>query len=239
MRRQTYDQEKVNFNLLKYTKHGHTFELVVDPDLAISIKASKVDSKEEVLDMLKAQNVFFDAKKGVLAGEEELRLVFKTLDVYEVAKKMLVEGELQLTSEYREKLREEKRKKIVNLIHKTTINPQTNVPHPHTRIENAMNEAKVKINEFQKAQDQVADIIHKLKPIIPIKKDDTTLLIEIPMNYAASIRGLLPRFGDLKDENWTGSGMSCKLIVPSGIRQEVMDELNNKTKGEIIINIER
>lgn len=239
MRRQTYDQEKVSFNLLKYSKFGLNFEMVVDPDLAVKAKTQKLDSKEDVLEILKAHQVFADAKKGIVASEDDINKAFNTQDVYKIALKMLVEGEIQLTSDYREKLRAEKKRKIVNIIHKTTINPQTNTPHPATRIENAIDEAKVKISEFARAEDQVKEIIQKLKPIIPIKKDDLELDLQIPMSYAASIRSTLANFGEIKDENWNSLGMTCKLIIPAGMRQEVLDELNNKTRGEVQIKFNR
>ncbi len=239
MRRQTYDHEKVSFNLVKYSKFGLEFEVVVDPDLAINAKSKHIDSKEDILELLKAQQVFSDAKKGIIAKEEDVQKVFGTQDIYQVTLKMLKDGEIQLTAEYREKLRDEKRKKIVNLIHKTTIDPKTNIPHPHTRIENAMAEAKVKISEFDRAEDQLKDIIDKLKPIIPIKKDDFELEIKLPMNHASNLRGLLLKYGELKFEDWTPSGFVCKLQVPAGLKQELIDELNNKTRGEVEINLKR
>ncbi|MFT4261510.1 MAG: ribosome assembly factor SBDS [Candidatus Woesearchaeota archaeon] len=239
MRRQTYDQEKVSFNLIKYSKFGIDFELVVDPDLAVSEKNKSENSKEDIMELLKAHNVFSDAKKGVIASEEDVQKVFSTTDIYKIAVRMLKEGEIQLTSEYREKLRAEKRRKIINIIHRTTINPQTNLPHPATRIENALNEAKVKISEFSRAEDQVKDIIQSLKPIIPIKKDDTSLYIKLPLNYASNLRNVLIKYGEIKDENWTAQSFTCELVVPSGIKQDVIDELNSKTRGEVQINLER
>lgn len=239
MRRQTYDQEKVSFNLIKYSKFGLDFEVVVDPDLAISAKNKLSNSKEDILDLLKAQKIFSDAKKGIVSTEEDVLKVFGTKDVYQIVLKMLKEGEIQLTSEHREKLREEKRRKIITLIHQTTINPQNGIPHPTTRIENAMNEAKVKISEFARAEDQIKEIIQKLKPIIPIKKDDAEIHIKLPLHYGSSLRSLLLKYGDIKAEDWRADSFLCTLQIPAGLKQELIDELNNKTKGEVEINLER
>ena len=239
MRRQTYDHEKVSFNLVKYSKFGQEFEVVVDPDLAISAKQKHLESKEDILELLKAQQVFSDAKKGVIAKEEDVQKVFGTQDIYQITLKMLKEGEIQLTAEHREKLREEKRRKIVNLIHRTTIDPKTNIPHPETRIENALAEAKVKISEYAKAEDQLKEIIEKLKPIIPIKKDDFELEIKLPMHHASNLRGFLLKYGEIKHEDWKPSGFVCKLQIPAGLKQELIDELNNRTRGEVEINMKR
>lgn len=233
-KQQIYDQEKVSFNLVKYSKFGNSFELVVDPDLVVSYKENKV---EDVLEVLKAEKVFSDAKKGVLANEENILQAFKTDNLREIAKKMFSEGEIQFTSEYRENLRKEKKNRIVNIIHRTTINPKTNTPHPVIRIENAIAEAKVKIDEFKKAEDQIKDILQKLKPIIPIKKDEVSLKLKIPLNLASSIHGYLQSVGELKSQDWKADSFVCELIVPAGMKSEVLDSLNSKTRGEIDIKI--
>ncbi len=236
MRRITYDHERVSFNLARYEKFGKSFELVIEPDLAIDYKKGKEVDIDEVV---RAQDVFSDAKKGVFAKEEDLREVFKTLDFNSIANTIIKQGEIQLTAEHREKLRADKRKKIVDIIHKTTINPKSNTPHPTSRIENALNEAKVKISEFERAEDQVSRAIDALKPIIPIKKDDTLMIIELPMNFASSLRGFILNYGTLKSEDWHASGMTCQILVPSGIVPELMDELNSRTSGQVNINLQR
>ena len=233
-KQQIYDQEKVNFNLVKYSKFGNSFELVVDPDLVVEFKENKL---EDVLETLKAENVFSDAKKGVLASDENILEAFKTKDLRQIAKKMFSEGEIQFTSDYREKLRQDKKNKIVNIIHKTTINPKTNTPHPTIRIENAILEAKVKIDEFKKAEDQIKDILDKLKPIIPIKKDDVSLTLKIPVSVASSLHGYLQSIGELKSQDWRAESFVCELIIPAGMKGEVLESLNSKTRGEIDIKI--
>ena len=77
---------------------------------------------------------------------------------------------MQLTAALREKLREQKKKRILEAVHKTTIDPKSNLPHPLQRIQLAMDEAKVRIDELQDEQTQVEEIIKKLTAILPIKK---------------------------------------------------------------------
>ncbi len=234
-----YDKEKIHFNLIKYKKFGKTFELVVEPDLAIALKASKNRSDEDIRNMLRAEKIFFDAQKGELADEKDLIDVFGTKDFFKVAKKMLDDGEVQITSEHREKLREEKRKKIVQLIHRLCIEPKSGTPHPVQRIENAMNEAKVKIDEYASAEDQLQDIIHKLKPIIPIKIEEKIITITMNMHQAAKLRGIMQGYGTIENENWYGEMYACKMKVPAGIYADLVDELNGKTHGGIDIKEEK
>ena len=235
----TFDPEKVHFNLVKFSKFGKNFELVVDPDLAIDYKDRKKDSKEDLSDVLKAEKIFFDAQKGHFAPEEDIIQVFGTTDVLSVAQKMISEGEIQLTSEHREKLRAEKRRKIIQIIHRSAVDPKTGLPHPEIRIENAMNEAKVKISEMKKAEDQIQDVLSALKPIMPIKFDEKTVVINLPLQFAAKLHGLLKNYGKIESEQWLGDGSyTCKMKIPAGMQADIMDELNNKTRGAVQIKFQ-
>lgn len=234
-----FDREKVHFNLIRFQKFGKNFELVVEPDLAISLKKSKNKSDESIREMLKAEKVFSDAKKGELAEQKDLLEVFGTADFFGVAKKMIEEGEIQLTSEYREQLRIEKRKKIVQMIHGVCIEPKSGLPHPILRIENALEEAKVKIDENKSAEDQVNEIISKLKPIIPIKVDEKISILTMPLHYASKLRGILSGYGRIESEEWLGDNYICRIRVPAGIYADLLDELNSRTHGSVDARLEK
>lgn len=231
-----YDQERIHLNLARIKKGGKTYELVVDPDLVMSLKLKTNKTDEDISATLKAEKVFYDAKKGEIASETELKKAFGTADVISLARLIIEGGEIQFTSEYREKLREDKKRKIINIIHRSAVDPKTGIPHPIARIESAMNEAKVKIDEYKKAEDQIQDILSKLKPIIPIKFDEKTLAIKLPLQYAAKLHSLLPAYGKIETENWLSDGSyMCKLKIPAGLQAEIMDELNKKTHGTVHI----
>lgn len=228
-----YDKERVSFNLVRYQKFGKNFELAVEPDLAIAFKNSKNKSDESLREMLRAEKIFSDTKKGLLADENDFETVFGTKDFFKIARKMIDEGEIQLTAEFREKMRAEKRKHIVQIIHRLCIDPKTNLPHPQIRIENAMEEAKVKIDENKKAEDQVQDIISKLKPIIPIKVDEKVLTLTMPLSHGSKLKGTLSGYGTIETEDWLGDHYVCRIRIPAGIYADLLDELNAKTHGSV------
>ena len=227
----TFDKEKVSFNLGKLKKEGTMYEIVVDPDLAISFKAGK---QIEVREVLKAEHIFLDAKKGNLASEDLLQKAFDTDDALKVAEIILKEGEIQVTSEYREKKREEKKRKILQLIHINAMDPTTKLPHPLTRLENAFAEAKIHIDENKKAEDQVHDVLAKLRPIIPIKIEQRKIEVHIPANYAAKMYGTMKGYGTIKKEEWLNDGSwKVQIEIPAGLQTDFFDELNSKTHGSV------
>lgn len=233
-----YSHEKIQFNLVRFQKFGKTFEIVVDPDLAIAYKSKNKDSVEDLSELLKAEKVFSDAKKGEIATDEDLEKVFLTTDFFKVALKIIKQGDIQLSSEYREKLRDDKRKLIIHNVHRMAIDPRSGLPHPVSRIEAAMTEAKVKIDEFKKAEDQVQEVISKLKPIIPIRVEEKVIQVKLPMQFAAKLHGFIKTQGKLESEDWLSDGsFVCKLRIPAGIYGELTEELGSRTRGSAEINV--
>ncbi len=50
---------------------------------------------------------------------------------------------------------EDKRKQIIQYINKNFVDPKTKLPHPIQRIENALEDVRVIIDPFKKAEDQI------------------------------------------------------------------------------------
>ncbi|MBT7902872.1 ribosome assembly factor SBDS [Candidatus Woesearchaeota archaeon] len=229
------DKERVSFNLARLRKGGETFEIVIDADLAIAYKYDKTGDIKEVL---KGEQIFADAKKGELASETAMNSIFNSREPLKVAEIILSTGEIQLTQEHREKLREIKRRRIVEMIRRDAIDPKSKLPHPAVRIENAMEEAKVKIDEFKRAEEQVEDIVKKLRVIIPIKFAKLVLKIHVPPQFAHQSFGTLKNFGSLLQTVWGSDGsLVVKLEIPAGLQEELLDKLNNSTHGSITVDI--
>src|SRR3989338_4462950 len=138
--------------IAKLKAQGHEFEILVDCASALALKEGK---NVDIHDVLAAMQVFSDAHKGLVASEHAIKQIFGTNDVSEVANQIIRKGEIQLTQEYRENLREEKRKQIIAIIHRNGVDPKTHMPHPPQRIENAFDEARFHVDEFKPVQQQV------------------------------------------------------------------------------------
>jgi len=217
--------------IAKLEKDGHRFEIFVDPDLALDVR----DGKEvELSQLLAAQEIFKDAKKGDRASDEVVEKTFETKDLGEVVKTIIRKGEMQLTTEQRRKMLETKRKQIVSIIAKNAINPQNSLPHPPARIEKAMEEARVHIDIYKDAESQVQKILEELKYIIPIKFEKRNIAVKIPPQYAPKALASIKHFGAVKKEEWLNDGSWAFVIeIPAGITEEFFNELNKITKGEV------
>ncbi len=215
----------------KLSKQGLNFEILVDCEKAIEFKQGKNIPLEDVTVTLE---IYSDVKKGEHAPENVFKKIFNTEDKQEIIKRIIKDGEVQLTKEYRDKLREEKKLKIITLIHRNAINPTTNLPHPAQRIQAALDEAKVKIDEFKNAEDQIKEIVDKIRAILPIKFEVRELEIRIPAKHAGKSYSTLKQYGTLIKDEWQNDGsLKAILEIPAGLQSELFDKLNSLTHGEV------
>ncbi|MBW2963171.1 ribosome assembly factor SBDS [Candidatus Woesearchaeota archaeon] len=228
-------KERVHLNLAIFKKGGERFEIAVEPELALKFKrGEKIDIRE----IVHSDKIFSDVQKGLLASEHRLKDVFKTTDPYQIAEIMIKEGEIQLTAEYRAKLREQKRKKIINLIQKYGVDPRTKAPHTLQRIEAAFEEAKIKVDEHQRAEDQVKEILDKLKPILPISFEKKQIRLNIPAQTAAKCYSTVKNLGTILKEEWKNDGSWEVLVeIPGGLETELYDKLNSITHGQMTAEV--
>lgn len=217
------------FIIARLTSAGDHFEIVVDPDRALNYRMGKPADLDRVL---VADSVFADAKKGLKASSEKLTKAFGTDDVRRVADAILKKGELQITTEQRKRLVEEKRRQIVSFIARNCLDPRTNLPHPALRIEQALSQVRVSIEPFRDAEAQAREVIDRLRPILPIKMEQMRLAVRIPAEHVAKAYGALKEFGVVTREEWQSDGSWAGAVeMPAGVHAAFLDRLGKTTKG--------
>ena len=228
-------KERVSLNLAIYKKGGEHFEIAVEPELAMRFKKGE---QIPIREIVHSDNIFSDVQKGSIASENRLKEIFNTTDGYQIAEIIIKEGEIQLTSEYRNKLREQKRKQVISLIQKYGVDPRTKAPHTLQRIEAAMEEAKVKIDEYKKAEDQIQDILSKLKPILPISFEKKKIKLNIPAEFAAKCYSTIKNISTILKEEWKNDGSwDATIEIPGGLETELYDKLNSITHGQMTAEV--
>ncbi len=235
MKRFEVFREKGHFTLARIDRAGERFEISVDPELALKYAAGK---DVDIRDVLKAKEIFKDAKKGMAAPEHLFQKLFNTTDVLKIADIILKEGEIQLTQEHREKVKEQKLKRIIDIIHQNGVNPQTNTPVPPDVIESALKESKVRIDENRSAEDQVAAIVKKIQAVLPIRIELKE--VEVKFNAAIAPKSLyaLKHFSSVVKDTWNADGsLTCLVQVPAGMFDEFVDKVNAATKGDVELRV--
>lgn len=226
-----YSKEKEHLTLARLKKSGEHFEVSVNSNAALDFKKGI----GEWSSVLKNPEIWSDAKKGLHASENRLKAVFRTDNKEEVARIIVKEGEIQLTAEYRDKLVEEKRKRIMENIHRNAIDPRTNAPIPLTRLENAFEEAKIHVDRNKTVEEQMQDILDKLRPVLPLRFEVKKVQARIPATYASKVYHILKGYKILKEE-WQNDGSLVALLeMPLAMKNDFYDKINNITHGGVEI----
>ncbi|MDE1871566.1 MAG: ribosome assembly factor SBDS [Candidatus Micrarchaeota archaeon] len=220
--------------IVKLHRDGNEFEIFVNSDLAYDYITGK---RSDALTVLEAEEVFKDARKGERQSEDKIKKAFGTNDIAKIAEIMLKSGEVPITTEQRNRLIEEKRKQVIDIIARNSIDPRTNAPNPPLRIENAMREAKASVDPFRSATEQIDDIVKKINIIMPIKFATVKMEVVVPAEYANRSYGTLKKYG-LKSEQWLPNGsLQASLEFPAGMQTEFFDRINSATQGKATVKV--
>ena len=221
--------------IARIERAGEKFEVMVKPDAVQRLRDGKdVDLMAE----LAIDQIFRDAHKGSKASEEKMQEFFGTLEPIAVAKQIIQRGEIQLTTEQRRAMLEQKRKQIIQYIAQNAINPQTGAPHPPQRIEIAMEEAKVHIDPFKGVEEQVKDVMDALRPLIPIRFEKARIAVRLTAEDSAKCYGDIKSFGTILKEEWSSTGAWIGVVeMPAGMQTDFFDRINAKTKGNAEVRV--
>lgn len=217
---------------VQYENDGRTFEILVNPDEALDYKRGDIDNFERVLFV---REVFKDAGAAEKASASDIEDEFGTKSVMDAAEELFDRGTLELTTEQRNEIREQKKKELISMITRRAMNPQTNSPHPPKRIENAVEESGVKVDAMEPVENQFEETIEKIRPKLPISLEEKEIAIKVPNEYAGKCYGKIKTMTTVLDEEWGDDGLMARVELPAGVKKELESELNSICHGDVEI----
>jgi len=229
--RQTYDPEKFNLDVARLKRGGHVFEVVIDADKAISYKEGVL---KDISEVFKYEKVFVNAQKGQLAPEGLFKDIFNTDNIFEICRIIVDEGKIHITAEKRKREIERKKKKIISLLQRNGVDPRTDLPHPISRIESAIEESKVSFDEFKPVEVQAKEILKKIQAILPIKFEKKEIEVHIMPKYAHNVYRYMKNTSTVTRVNWgPDQSLSAVVEIPGGLEEEFYDNLNSMSHGTV------
>lgn len=160
--------------VVKYKKGGKSFEILCHGGTVEPFRNGKC----QIDQCLIAEEIFSNASKFQKVKSSDLKKTFGTDDKMECIQMILSEGTFSLTkNELNEKIKQ-KRGEIINHInkyyHDSTKNPP--IPHPVSRIEQALEQMKIKIDPHETTQNQLKLILKRLPDFLRVKPVGDPLL---------------------------------------------------------------
>ena len=217
------------FTIVRYSAGNDKFEILVKPDPALEYKLGK---KMDISNIMISDEIYSDANKGTRCSSEKLMKHFKTTDQLEIAKQIMDKGDLNLNTDQRRKMIEEKKRQIVEYISKNFVDPKSHMPHPISRINAVLDEARVAIDPFKRLDDQLKNIIEPLRKIIPLKSEILELTVTVPSQFSGQSFSVFKTIGEIKSEQWLADGsLQVILSINAGMKSSFLDRIGTATKG--------
>lgn len=217
--------------IARLEKGGKRYEVLVDPDLVNQWKDDQ--TSVELDDLLATDEVWHDVKNGERPTSEKLQGVFGTTELGPCVEKIILEGSIQLTTEQRKKLIEDKTKQVIADICMLGIDPQTKLPHPPQRIENALIEARFKADPFKSVEKQVKDAVAMIRELIPISFTTVKLAFKVGGTNYGSVFALVRE--DVLREDWLPNGdWAFTVEIPAGMKIDYIAKVGKRASDVVV-----
>lgn len=214
--------------IARLEKGGSRYEILVDPELVSQWKEDQ--NSVEMEDMLATDSIWSDVKAGDRPTSDALENIFGSTDLHICVEKILKEGSIQLTTAQRKQMVEEKRKQIINAIATTATDPKTRGPHPPTRIENALAEARFSVDPFLSVERQVQDAVEAIRALIPLQFITVKLAFRIQGKDYGGVHQLLR--DSVQREEWLSDGSwACVVECPGGMKSDLISRVSKRSSG--------
>lgn len=217
------------FTIVRLSAGNEKFEILVKPDPALEYKLGK---KMDISNIMISDEIYSDANKGTRSSTEKLMKQFKTTDQLEIAKQIMARGDLNMNTDQRRKMIEEKKRQIVEYINKNFVDPKTHMPHPVSRINAVLDEARLAIDPFKRLDDQIKNIIEPLRKVLPLKSEILELNVTVPAQFSGQSFSVFKNIGEIKSERWLADGsLQVVLNLNAGMKSSFLDRIGTATKG--------
>jgi|SRR3989344_4060429 len=211
----------------KFKVKGKNFEVSVDFDEALKVQKGTGD----VARALNSGSIFYNSKEGSVASQKDLMEAFQTTSVHEVAKTIITRGELQKPQEFRDSEREARVKQVVTMLVRNAVD-QHGRPYTEERLRRAIDEVHWNFDN-RPAEKQMADLLEKLKTVIPIRVETKRIKLIIPARFSGNVYGLLKEYKE--SEEWMPNGdLQIIMKIPAGLQLDFYDKLNGVTHGAVM-----
>lgn len=205
------------------------FEILVEPEPAKEVKFE--DRDHNIQRLLFVQDIFTDANEGEKASPSELEEEFGTKQIMDAAEEIFEKGDMQLTTDQKAEMREDKKQQVTSMIARRAQNPKTGNPHPPQRVENALEEAGFDFDAMEDVEPQFKDAIEAIRPIIPVSLEEKTVAVKVPSDSGGKAYNIIQERAEVIEEQWGSEYFFAKITVPAGILTKLMEDLQELTSG--------
>jgi len=213
--------------LVKYISGKKRFEVLTKEGSVRKFREGKLGWNN----VLFADQIFTDSKKGNVAKDKDLKNVFGTNDLTECLKKIVLEGELSVSAKERREDMKRHRQAVIGYLHRTYVDA-SNLPHPTTRLEAAVNESKVRLDPSEQVEKQAIDIVKDMSGKLVFRKNTVEYTVAVTHTYARKASSVIYQYCEVNKEDWGANGCVWTFGIGAPEFDKFMAALNKITHGD-------
>lgn len=212
--------------LVRLKRGKKTFEVLVNEGTVPKYR----DGKLKLNDVVVTPTIFINMSKGEKASADLLNSAFETDDVTAVIDTILRTGDAQESAGERKDKMDAKRREVITTIQKNYVSPE-GLPLPLMRIENALEQIRVRIDLERDAEHQVEAMAPKLMAVLPMKraKADFEGIVTVPVHMAGQVASVVRKHARVQRETY---GVKAKFEVEVFNYDLLLSELTKATNGD-------
>lgn len=221
--------------LVRLKKGKTTFEVLTRDGAVTKYREGAIRNLDDVV---VSEEVWTNISKGQKASKEQLMNAFETDDNKTVLEQIVTRGEHQLSAGERKDMLDKKRAEIVAYINKNYVDSAKGTPLPITRIENALEQVKPRIDLDQPAEKQVSGMFDKLIKVLPLRKGNSVIsgVVKVPHAHAGATSGVVRKHATVVKEDYGADGAKWTVEVHS--YDALMRDLARVTKGDYDFSVD-
>lgn len=119
----------------------------------------------------------------------------------------------------------------VGAIHRSYIDPRSNLPHPIARIENALAEAGIRLDLDEEPERQVAKVVKDIMAILPCRKAELEAVLTIPHASLGAVLGTVHSLAAVSGTEYDADGAIMTVTLSPGDVERLCLEVDRLTGG--------
>lgn len=213
--------------LVRMKKGRTTFEVMVNEG---AVNKYRDGSIKRIDDVVIVPRIWTNASQGTKASADQIKDAFGSEDVNGALDIILREGDAQESAHERQAKLDAKRQEIIASIQKNYSSPEGR-PLPTTRIENALERIKLRIDVDVDADRQVTGMIERLTAVMPMKKSAGIMegTVTVATSLAGAVSSAIRKHARVNREVY---GDTAKFEIEMLSYDLLMKELSRVTKGQ-------
>jgi ribosome maturation protein SDO1 len=219
--------------VVRYSKGKTIFQVITNEGTVLKYRDNKIQWQH----VLASDVIFKQFAKGLRASDKDIQEAFPNMTKEAVLRLIVEKGDLQVSAGERKEALDHKIAEIVTYICKNYVDPSNKLPHPRVRVEQALNNSKLRVDADAGAAKQAQELVQMLQGTLSFAKAEREAELRVPSAYSGAASGIVHSRTDVKSQRFDADGVTWEVGIPPADFDDFVQALNKVTKGDYSLRL--